>query len=78
MSTPIFLRLLCDVYHLQAKVSDTRALSLSLCVRVRVRVRVCAWTHISAAEVSFVEVGVSQKPFPREMMSIRYWKRVKN
>ena len=33
---------------------------------------------IYAAEVSFVEVGVSQKPFPREMMSLRYWKRVKN
>ena len=30
------------------------------------------------AEVSFVEVGSSQLPFPREMMSLRYWKRVKN
>ena len=31
-----------------------------------------------AQEVSFTEIGQHQKPFPREMMSLRKWKRVKN
>ena len=29
-------------------------------------------------EVSFTEIGQHQRPFPREMMSLRKWKRVKN
>ena len=29
-------------------------------------------------QVSFTEIGQHQRPFPREMMSLRKWKRVAN